>query len=226
MKRVLILPIAMVLSLLLSGCCDCDWRFTEEEKDRIADISKGDMMRVLTVENDSDLQALRSQSKPVSKQMVNDPAFEFLCVRMLHTVQNPENSGVGLAAPQVGIMRRLILVQRTDKEGEPFEFYVNPMIVSYSEEIQSGIEGCLSIPGKWGIVDRARSVKISYQDPKSYKTVIETVEGFTAVIFQHEIDHLDGILYPDKGEMLTEQQLEQMREQSESSGGQSEQPTR
>lgn len=169
-------------------------------------------MRVLTVDNESDLQILKSESKPISKQMVNDPAFEFLCKRMLHTVKNPDNSGVGIAAPQVGILRRLIIVQRTDKEGEPFEFYVNPMIVDYSEESQRGLEGCLSIPNKWGIVERAESVKISYQDPETFKTKIETVEGFTAVIFQHEIDHLEGVLYTDRGTVLTEEQLERMRE--------------
>lgn len=209
MKKLTIIPIVMILSLMMS-CCDCGWQFTEEEKDLIADISKGQKMRVLSVDNPEDFLILREKSIPMTKQMATDPAFDFLSARMLLTVQDPESGGVGLAAPQVGVKRRLIVVQRLDKEGEPFEVYINPMIVSSSEECESGLEGCLSVPGRWGIVERAESIKISYQEPKNYKTIIETVEGFTAVIFQHEIDHLDGILYTDRGRVLTDEELNEM----------------
>jgi peptide deformylase len=118
---------------------------------------------------------------------------------MLATVQNPENEGVGIAAPQVGILRRVVAVQRFDKEGEPFEFYVNPEIVEFGDEMELGGEGCLSVPDFSGDVWRAQRIVIKYRDEK-FAEHTETIEGFTAVIFQHEIDHLDGILYIDRME--------------------------
>ena len=67
-----------------------------------------------------------------------------------------------------------------------------------SGDIVTGQEGCLSVPGKKGAVPRYSKVVVSYKDPLTLKTVRETVEGFTAVIFQHETDHLEGVLYTDK----------------------------
>jgi peptide deformylase len=116
---------------------------------------------------------------------------------MLKTVRNPENEGVGIAAPQVGILRRLVAVQRFDKEGEPFEFYVNPEIVEYGEPKEYGSEGCLSVPNHRGEVLRSRCITLRYRDLQ-FKRQTEIIEDFTAVIFQHEIDHLDGILYIDR----------------------------
>ena len=109
-----------------------------------------------------------------------------------------EADGVGLAAPQVGILKRVVAVQRYDKEGAPFEVYPNIRITEYSAEKQTGREGCLSVPDTSGIVERAQSVVISYTCPQTLETVNDTVQGYTAVIFQHETDHLDGVLYTDK----------------------------
>ncbi len=105
--------------------------------------------------------------------------------------------GVGIAAPQVGILKNIIWVQRFDKSGMPFEVYLNPVIANYSDEKQVELEGCLSIPNRMDtLYTRAKSINIEYDkmDGTHHK---ETVEGFTAVIFQHEIDHLRGILYTD-----------------------------
>ena len=115
---------------------------------------------------------------------------------MLETMY--EAPGVGLAAPQVGILRRMIAVQRFDKPGEPFCFYVNPEIVWYSQTRLPGSEGCLSIPGVSGSVLRSERIVVRYLDEESLRMAADTVEGFTAVIFQHEVDHLDGVLFIDR----------------------------
>jgi peptide deformylase len=111
---------------------------------------------------------------------------------------------VGIAAPQVGILRRLVAVQRFDKEGEPFEFFVNPEIVEMGDEWAVGGEGCLSVPEISGSVERAQSLVLRYRDAEFVEHT-EHIEGFTAVIFQHEIDHLNGTLFIDK--MLPEDEL-------------------
>ena len=117
---------------------------------------------------------------------------------MLCTVIDPADPGVGIAAPQVGVSRRLIAVQRFDREGEPFEFYVNPRIVRYAGETVRSPEGCLSIPGKIDTAVRRERVVLRYRDGQSGKRRRESVSGFTAVVFQHEIDHLNGILFIDR----------------------------
>lgn len=101
--------------------------------------------------------------------------------------------GVGLAAPQVGILRRVCVVCT---DGERVYELVNPVIVKASGE-QKGPEGCLSVPGRRGVVKRPRKVVVEAFD-RGGKRVRYTADGFTARAFCHEIDHLDGILYVDK----------------------------
>lgn len=156
--------------------------FTEDE---LAIIAGHGVMRVLTVSDISD-EDLRSE------------AFSNLAERMIETVTDSMQDGVGMAAPQIGLSRRLVAVMRYDKEGMPFEIYPNIRIECFSSEKQTGPEGCLSIPGKSGNVERSEWVVISYTDPSSLETVRDTVEGYTAVIFQHEADHLDGVLFTDR----------------------------
>ncbi|UOU98011.1 peptide deformylase [Chryseobacterium daecheongense] len=109
------------------------------------------------------------------------------------------DGGVGIAAPQVGINRKVIWVQRFDKEGEPLEYFINPVIVWRSEIQNLGPEGDLSIPDFRDQFYRSKVIQLEYVDLKGQK-YSELVEGFTAVIFQHEIDHLFGILISDKKE--------------------------
>lgn len=153
-------------------------------------------MRVLSIANEQDSLTLRSTSKPLKRDMVSQDEFATLCRRMLTTVQNPENEGVGIAAPQVGILRRLVAVQRFDKEGEPFEFFINPEIVAKDDTLVAGGEGCLSVPEIYDDVERSQRITLRYYD-SSFTPQEEVIEGFTAVIFQHEIDHLDGKLFID-----------------------------
>ena len=151
-------------------------------------------MYVLSVFIDQDSLVLREYSRPVRNPQ--NKHIQLLEQRMLATVLHPDSRGVGIAAPQVGISRQMILVQRFDKEGEPFEAYYNPAILSDSEETVIRHEGCLSIPGWRGPVERPDVIQISYLNHQR-EEVTETVQGFTARIFLHEIDHLNGILYTD-----------------------------
>ena len=100
-------------------------------------------------------------------------------------------NGAGLAAPQVGVLRRVCVV--LDEESEEFIELVNPEIVSRSGE-QTGLEGCLSVPGKWGIVTRPDVVRVRAQDRDGNWFEVEG-EGLTARAFCHEIEHLDGHLF-------------------------------
>ena len=134
-----------------------------------------------------------------------------------------ENDGVGLAAPQVGILRRACVVLETNvPEGEEEYFIelINPEIL-VSEGEQVGGEGCLSFPGKYGIVHRPQRVVVEAQDRDGNYFEVEGV-GLTARAFCHEIDHLNGILYVDIAErMLTEEELAQLmaaREEAQADG--------
>jgi len=164
------------------------------------------------VQNDTDAgdAFLREPSLPVTP---GDPVVAHLTDRMLATVQHVE--GVGIAAVQVGIGRRVVLVQRFDREGEPFQALLNPEFLDLSADTAPGWEGCLSIPAGHGQVERATSVTVQYDTPDGRQQV-ETVEGFTAVILQHELDHLDGVLFTDRtvtDPLLSKDEYRAMREQ-------------
>ena len=110
---------------------------------------------------------------------------------MKDTVKKEE--GAGLAAPQVGVLRRVVVV---DMGEDGYYEFINPVLLSQKGE-QSGWEGCLSVRGKSGIVSRPMKVTLSYQDRTGEKHVIKA-KGFFARAICHELDHLDGILYIDK----------------------------
>ena len=113
--------------------------------------------------------------------------------------------GVGLAAPQVGILRRVCIVCVNEEEG--VTELVNPEIIESDGE-QYGAEGCLSVPGEYGLVRRPMHVKVRAQDRNGELFEVEG-EGLTARCFCHEIDHLNGIVFTSKCErMLTEEELE------------------
>jgi peptide deformylase len=104
-----------------------------------------------------------------------------------------KEQGAGLAAPQVGVLRRVVVV---DVEEEGYFEFINPVITAQKGE-QSGWEGCLSVRGKSGIVSRPMKVTLAYQDRYGEKHVLKA-KGFFARAICHELDHLDGILYIDK----------------------------
>ena len=160
------------------------------------------VMRVLNIFDPADTAVLRAQSTDLSDRSLRSKDFKMLAAKMLRTVTDPSQDGVGIAAPQVGINRRIVAVQRFDKSGEPFEVYPNIHIDTMMGPRVCGPEGCLSVPGRRGVVPRYREIVISWKDPATLQVVRDTVRGFTAVIFQHECDHLDGILYTDRADSV------------------------
>jgi peptide deformylase len=105
--------------------------------------------------------------------------------------------GVGLAAPQVGIPRRIAVVNPDPGNDETLIKLVNPEIVSSSEETESIEEGCLSVPGIRGKVTRPARISVEYQDEHGVRKSL-TVEGLVSRIIQHELDHLNGILFVER----------------------------
>ena len=120
--------------------------------------------------------------------------FDENLIRLLDDMKDTvkKEEGAGLAAPQIGVLRRVVVV---DVEEGYFEF-INPAIVMQKGE-QTGWEGCLSVRGKSGVVSRPMKVKLSYQDRTGEKHILQA-KGFFARAICHELDHLDGILYIDK----------------------------
>ena len=129
---------------------------------------------------------------------VVDDKIRHLLDDMLETMY--EDKGVGLAAPQIGVSKRIIVVDdKTTEEGkgENPMYMVNPEIIEKSDEMILFNEGCLSVPGQCAEVERYQRIKVKYLDYNGKEQVIEA-EDYLAVILQHEIDHLDGILYLDR----------------------------
>ncbi len=174
-------------------------KFTKEERKIIESGDKKTMLKVIEITDEKELKILKSVSKDIDPK---DDLLPLLAERMYLSMRDPNNPGIGIAAPQIGINRNIIWVQRFDKAGEPFELYLNPRIIWRSKLLQKGPEGCLSIPDITGNVLRNYTIKLTYQD-KTGKQFEELIEGFTAVIFQHETDHLNGILFTDR---MTEQE--------------------
>ena len=142
--------------------------------------------------------ALHKVCRPVEK-------FDWRLHKLLDDMRETliDSNGVGLAAPQVGILRRVVLVDTGDEILE----LVNPTILETDGE-QTGAEGCLSVPGKYGLVTRPYYAKVKAQD--RYGNWYEAEgEELIGRCFCHELDHLDGILYTEKMErFLTEEELE------------------
>jgi len=154
---------------------------------------------ILTEENPR----LKKVSRPVTEF---DARLHTLLDDMANTLEKA--NGVGLAGPQVGILRRLFIVDT----GEEILECINPEILETSGE-QTGLEGCLSVPGKYGIVTRPNYAKLRAQDRNGEWFEAEG-EELIARCFLHEYDHLDGKLYTSLAErMLTEEELEAMQEE-------------
>jgi peptide deformylase len=174
---------------------------TQAEKDSIMTGDTNKVMRILLTTNLEDSLILRKESHQIYANP-QDPYVYHLARRMYYTLK-AASGGVGIAAPQVGINRDIIWVQRMDKTGKPFECFLNIKIVQYSTHaVTFNGDGCLSIPNVNGTSHRFSSVLIEYDklDGTHMKEVVDGYAGsnFTAVCFQHEIDHLHGILFIDR----------------------------
>lgn len=229
-----------VICLAVSAIFSCNGAktgFSQEERELIH--SADSIMRVLTIEDPADLVTLRAVSCDFSAEALLSEDFARLSELMVATVTHPSQDGVGIAGPQVGLNRRVVAVQRFDKEpvmnasgkiDHPFEVYPNIKIVCLSDSTAYGAEGCLSVPDMRADVLRSTKVVVEYADLQQLKEnslrhlqhaksnnslknttlsntkstrddipmILDTISGFTAVIFQHEIDHLEGILYIDR----------------------------
>lgn len=135
---------------------------------------------------------LRKVCRPVD---AITPRINTLLDDMIETMR--EADGVGLAAPQVGVLRRVVVIETPD---EGLIELINPKIIAYSGE-QEGDEGCLSVPGRWGITKRPMHVTVRAVN-RAGETFDITGSGLLAKAFCHEIDHLDGKLYIDIAKMI------------------------
>ena len=143
---------------------------------------------------------LKKKCRPVEKF---DRKLAVLLEDMAETMHLA--NGVGLAAPQVGMLRRVVVID----VGEGVIELVNPKIVAYSGE-QEGVEGCLSFPGEWGLAKRPNYVKVRAQDRNGEEFEIDG-EQLLARAFCHEIDHLNGVVFKDVADrMLTAAEIEEM----------------
>lgn len=174
-------------------------------------------LQLVTMPNDG----LRKKMKPVAKI---DDQLQVLIDEMIETMR--EAQGVGLAAPQIGRNLRLAVIEtlpEEDEEGNEIEgsrelhVIINPEIVWHSRDVVTGIEGCLSIPGYLGEVERSEKIRVRALDRNGKKVKLR-LSGWTARIFQHEIDHLDGVLYIDKltdpQRLWTEEAYHEMMEEA------------
>jgi peptide deformylase len=158
---------------------------------------------------------LRRKAHTVTKV---DKNLQTVIDDMIETMR--EAPGVGLAAPQIGLSERIIVVEYfereedEEKEDAPKKVWVvlNPEIVKSSEETLTGVEGCLSIPGLVGEVERHAAIQIKGLNRHGKPTKIKA-EGWLARIFQHEIDHLNGIVFPDRATRVWKPQEEVEPEQ-------------
>ena len=142
---------------------------------------------------------LLQPSQPVAIEQLGSPAMQALLEDMLDTMR--ERRGVGLAAPQIGVPLRVVILgceqnpRYPHAQPIPLTTLINPELTVLSDEEEEAWEGCLSVPGMRGWVPRARHLRYRAIDPQG-QIIDRTVEGFHARVVQHECDHLDGILYP------------------------------
>lgn len=158
---------------------------------------------ILTTEHDEE--ALRKRSRPVT---AFNARLHSMLDDMIETLK--DSGGVGLAAPQVGILRRMVVIERED--GSILEL-VNPEIIATEGE-QIGPEGCLSLPGVWGEVKRPMTVTVKALD-RNGNPFTETASGLIGRCFVHECEHLDGVLFVDRADhILSEEELQRMDEEA------------
>ena len=188
--------------MLSVSSCQTDNRLTKDEKELINGADIDIPFRVLLTTDQQDYLFLRKKSSDLNFEKDKEE-IQRLIERLKATLEAEQ--GVGIAAPQIGIARNLFLFVRTDKPDWPVEVAINPRIISHSEEtICFERDGCLSIPDQSGSSIRYPWIEVEYTNEQG-ESVRERLEGysrldnnFVAVIFQHEYDHLQGVLFTDK----------------------------
>lgn len=153
---------------------------------------------------------LRQQTRDLTREELKSESFRQLLQDMVDTME--EYGGIGLAAPQIHESLNLAIIDYDDsnprytdaqsQDGEnftsmPLSVFINPRVTALTEETQSYWEGCLSVPEMRGLVTRPKKVRIDYWDVQGNEQSL-VAEGFLATVFQHELDHLIGVLYVDR----------------------------
>jgi len=162
---------------------------------------------------------LRAKARPVGAS--DDAMVRDLVPRMFSTMYHAP--GIGLAAPQVGTGLRLAVVDLMPNEKPNPIVLINPEIVALSDELATREEGCLSLPGQYADVTRPARARIRYQDQSGARQEIEA-DGLLAACLQHEIDHLDGVLFVDhlsnlKRNMIMRRLAKEMRQKRDEDAG-------
>ncbi|MEP6701359.1 MAG: peptide deformylase [Betaproteobacteria bacterium] len=145
---------------------------------------------------------------------ISEPVSEFGAPELIELLRDMQDtmiaqSGAGIAAPQVGVLKRVVIFgfdhndRYPDAEAVPFTVLCNPLIEALSDVAEDGWEGCLSVPGMRGVVPRWRDIRYAGFDQNGER-IERLASGFHARVVQHECDHLDGILYPRRIRDLTQ----------------------
>lgn len=146
------------------------------------------VLEILTIPD----QRLKNKSSEVKLFDINLKKI----VKDMFDTLNDSGNGIGLAAPQVGVKKRIVIVDLKENNKSSPVIFINPVIVKESREREVNEEGCLSIPGYYAEVERAKEVDVEWYDLEGEK-VTKTFSGLFSICIQHEIDHLDGILFID-----------------------------
>lgn len=144
---------------------------------------------------------LRKKAMEVPKTFLKTDEFSQLVADLRDSMKH--YGGIGIAAPQIGVAQQVAIIELEgfNRYGEevnlPFTVFINPRIEELSDETQGFWEGCLSVPGLRGYVERPKKIKVEYLDHRGDNQVL-VAEGFLATVIQHELDHLHGVLYVDR----------------------------
>jgi len=194
-----ILLSVFIAVLFFSSCATSN--FTTIERQLISSGQGKDTFRVLSIANQQDSLILRKRSKDL-KQIKDNKDLSLLLERMKVTMDAEE--GIGIAAPQVGINRNIFLFTRIDEPEQKVQVAINPRITAHSDSLVCfERDGCLSIPDIRGDSKRYAWIEVSYYDEQG-RLIKERFSGhkrpdnFTNIIFQHEFDHINGVLFIDK----------------------------
>lgn len=190
---------AFICCILAASCATGN--FSAAERRLINAGGAGDTFRVLSIANQPDSLILRKRSKDL-KSVKGNKELAQLLARMRVTMDAEE--GIGIAAPQVGINRNIFLFTRIDEPEQKVQVAINPRITAHSDSLVCFVrDGCLSIPDIRGNSKRYAWIEVSYYDEngqlhKERFSGHKRPDNFTNIIFQHEYDHINGILFIDK----------------------------
>jgi len=149
---------------------------------------------------------LREKNNLIDSDQIKSESIARLILDLKDSMKH--YGGIGIAAPQIGVNLQIAIIEipETNRYGEkislPLTIFINPEITILSEEIQGFWEGCLSVPGLRGFVERPKEIRVSYLDEFGFSQEL-IANGFLATVLQHELDHLEGILYLDRMKDLT-----------------------